>query len=384
MLIPRQNIRYPLLALALCAGCRTAGLPLDPNEADGEIGLPGAQPTAYGSAAAYEHQIRGDISLARGDIDDAVSSFERALSADPQDVYLRVRLADALVRRGDLSHARHHIEAVLSSDPENEAAWLTLANYHCAVQDDASAESAAKRAIRVEPEWADATMWLARFYSNKGENRRAAEVLGRLIKAVPTHAGARLALARASLALDNKVEAHRQLFAFIELVPHRTDVLAELALMLFESASSQQAADIAELALLRDPINETLRAGLVQFYVDLGLTDRAQRHLGALPPPSRDTSHAIVNRACLIAKAGDPYQARFLIVSRLGPSPSKPLARLVLADIETTLGRLESAQILLKTVPETSDTDELDYRQQLVEALKIWPEKDVPCRLPVR
>ncbi|MCP4603159.1 MAG: tetratricopeptide repeat protein [Proteobacteria bacterium] len=365
--------------LMVAVGCRPTGRPLDPSVADEELNLPGEKHKRFGSAVGYEHQIRGDILAERGDFAGALNEFKLALGADPSDFYLRIRLASGLIKLGELSKAHRHIKKVLKWDSTNEYAWLALAEYHLAKNDTDEAYSAARRAMRVEPRSAKAALWLAGVYIDAEDSRRAGEILRRVIEASPSNAEARLKLGEVSLSLGDYLEARRQLAVFAEIRPHRADAIAKLASAYLKTGDPGSGADLLAIAVSKDQSNTKLRIQLIRLLIDLKQKNRAQRHLISLPPLKPDDTDGGLERACLFALADRPYHARELLLSHVGSRPKDTNARLVLAELEIILGRLENAELLLEE-QETEWTDEqLNQRKQLQKRLSVWPDGSPPC-----
>lgn len=360
------------------------GRSMDPREADELLDLPGEGDSTYGSVVAYEHHLRGELYALKGDLSEAANELFEALSADPTDSYLRVRLALVLIEQGELNRGRRHIEKALKQDPTSEHAWLALAFYFKAKGNAEEAAQAARRAMRMDQQGSEAALWLAGFFRESGDPKSAAEILRRVVEASPDNAKASLDLAEVSLALGDHSDAQRQFSAFLELRPHRTDVVAKLAFSRLLAGDQSGAAHLFEIALMRDPSNTEIRLELIQLLINLDLVERAARHLQSLPPLEPDKAKDGIDRSCLFALAGRQYEARSLLVSWFGGFPDDPEARLALAGIEISLGRLESAELLLEEAGERWTPEQLEERVKTVDRMKRWPDGSPPCRLPAK
>ena len=109
-----------VLLCFLLSGCRHA----DRDTVSGE---------RYGSPVAYEHALHGELAAEQENYELAVRHFEQALAADPDDPYLRIRLATTMVQSGASQGARKHIEKALANNPQDEATRRALATYYEAV-----------------------------------------------------------------------------------------------------------------------------------------------------------------------------------------------------------------------------------------------------------
>ncbi len=370
------TVLVPLIAMLSCA---PSGRPLDPSSADKTLGLPGEEYVHFGSATAYEHHIRSGILTERGDLVKAADELNMALAADPADFYLRIRLSLVLIELNKLKTAHRHIKKTLKWDPDNEYAWLALAIFHQARGDIAEAEAAARRAIRVEPRNHEAALWLASVYRNAGDNKRAAEILRHVADAAPKNADAQLELGEASLALGDYFEARRRLAVFTELRPYRADAIAKLASAHLMTDDHRIGANLLTLAVSKDPSNNELRIKLIRLLVDSGLMRRAALHLLSLRPLEPDDLKGGLRRVCLFARVDRPYHARSLLISHVGPRPEDPNARLVLAELEIQLGRLENAELLLKETDKKWTDEQLSHGKKLQNGLLNWPNGSMPC-----
>ncbi len=368
--------------VALCwatQGCGAAVQPLDPSIADERVSLPDGEQRRYGAGTAYQHYTRGEILVERGDLALAADQFRAALSADPNDSYLHVRLAFILIELGESQQALRLIKKVLKWQPSNEFAWLALAEYHWSRDELEKAEAAARRAMRVEPSQTEAAVWLAASLRERGDEVRAAEILRRVVEVDPQSTDARLELGRSHLARDEHGAALEHLAGFVELRPHRADVIELLGDAHLQAGEPKHAADLYSLATSKDSANDDLRLKLIHLLLDLELDARAARHLRSLRPPAPDDFEGGIARVCLLARTDQIYRARSLLVSRQGVIPVEPKARLVLAELEILLERVDSARLILEKSSESWPSAFDAHRKRLLVELSDRRKESAPC-----
>jgi Flp pilus assembly protein TadD len=345
--------------------------------ADRALDLPGENPVRQGSAFAYGHALKGELLALRGDLSSAKTEMKAAVVADSSDFYLRIKLAIILMKLGDFHGAKRHIDRVLKADGANEFAWLALAMFHELEGREDKSVAAARRAMKVEPDRTEAPLWLAGFFRDRNQKRRALEVLRRVVEKHPGNAAALLSLGQISLELENHKEAEKYLAQFLDIKPHRTDVLDELAHVYVVRGETQRAANLLTVSISKAPGDPVRRKKLIVLLMELGQDISAVRHLESLPPMEPGHLDDRLDRACMYARAGYPYRGRTIIVSQLGHSPTDPAARLTLAKIELSLGRLEIAQALLGD-PQIMWSEE--QKKDIAELLNKTDWLETDCR----
>lgn len=380
---PTSPWRTPCLVLvcALLAGCQKSGRIADPDDADDLLAFSDQDQDHYGTAAAYEHTVRAELLAEQGNPGGAADHIEKALTSDPEDHYLKLRLAGLLIQTGELKKARRQIKKVLKEDPGNASAWLASAMHYRAVGADKKSVAAARRAMKVNPTHFGAALWLAETYLEMGDDQLALEILRQLVTEAPENADGHLMLGETSLAMGNRHEAARHLSRFLELRPYRTDVVTKLAGIYLSSGDRATAATLLEMALVKNPANATVRKTLIALLIELGQKKTAIDHIQSLHALETDNEADTLERACFYAAADDPYTARDLIVSSFGTSPQDLSARMVLVKVERVLGRLESADILLEDPAIQWTGALLGEKEALLANRNKWTEtRFLPCR----
>ena len=78
-------------------------------------------------AIAVSHFLKGQMLLGEADFDGALKEFEAAVSVNPDDAFLRFRLASLYLRKGDMRKALSEAEAAAKLDPKAVENHLLLA-----------------------------------------------------------------------------------------------------------------------------------------------------------------------------------------------------------------------------------------------------------------
>jgi tetratricopeptide (TPR) repeat protein len=241
-----------LLLLAGAAGCGAArrGEPVQRTL--------GGRPTqgSFVPPFAYEAYVRGEIALAQGRPDEAVTHFELATAAPDEDAYLLSRLAYAHALAGRPELAERTLRHAEEIDSCSEALWLTRAEIAEHAKDLPRARDAYAKAAACAPLSPRGVLGLAHVLDREGSSARAIEVLERFAQSHPE--APRVPETAFELALrsgDGAVVAHA-IDTWLSLSPPRSRTLEravewalekdlpELSLRLYEHAP---AADRPEL-----------------------------------------------------------------------------------------------------------------------------------------
>lgn len=100
---------------------------------------------------------------------EAVTVFRQALKAEPDDLDLRLQLADALLANDQEQAALNELQRVLERDAENVEARLRMAAIHSARGDLYAAEGALRGIMAHQPDHAQMRQQLARLLLQRGE-----------------------------------------------------------------------------------------------------------------------------------------------------------------------------------------------------------------------
>jgi tetratricopeptide (TPR) repeat protein len=171
---------------------------------------------------AYYEFLRGTNLEGRGQVDAAISAFERAATLDPHAADIPAELAALYARQGNLAGARESAQAALKIDPENVEAHRVLGGIFASmVESEGDAAKAAgsdtvRQAIEHlergrRPDGTDQDtgldIALARLYLRLGDNQKAVDVLHRVTEYEPDAGEAYVLLARAESALGHPDKA---------------------------------------------------------------------------------------------------------------------------------------------------------------------------------
>lgn len=121
----------------------------------------------------------GLISHSKGDLDGAVGGYGAALTLEPEDTAIRLRLANALLDLGRAEEARIHFDSVLRRDGESAAALFGLGKLADLDGDSARAVELFEGALARQPQASIVHYPLSQAYRGLGDEEKAALHLSR-------------------------------------------------------------------------------------------------------------------------------------------------------------------------------------------------------------
>lgn len=80
---------------------------------------------------ALQHTLRGDNLVARGNLEDAITEFQKSLAINPNSAAVQTRLGVSLQRSGKIDQAQRRYEMAVKLNPRYAEAWNNLGScYH--------------------------------------------------------------------------------------------------------------------------------------------------------------------------------------------------------------------------------------------------------------
>jgi tetratricopeptide (TPR) repeat protein len=257
----------------------------------------------------------------------AVESCREANALNPNDVALKVRLAELLSFMGEKDEAAELFGQALSLDNENAAAFSGLGQIAMAAKDAASAAARFEKVLQLQPEATATHAVAAQAYRDLGDTARAekhaaaagdgevrlaeplmASVQGlsvgqqlfrqraqkayqeerwqeavddfrRAVAADPLYADLRISLAAALLKVEDPAGALEQYELAVKLAPQNPRANFGAAFLLQSSGKDQEAAESYRRVLAAEPDNRAARVNLAQALFESGQYEESKAEL---------------------------------------------------------------------------------------------------------
>jgi len=150
---------------------------------------------------------RGGKAFERGDRQEALALFERAVGVDPKHVGAHLNFGAALLATGRPGLARRHFELAVELDPDNAQARFNLGTFFGSYEEDGPATLHLSRAVELDPQLDRARFNLANALRRQGLCREAGEHYAQVLSKDPANRAARFGQADCFVATNRWVEA---------------------------------------------------------------------------------------------------------------------------------------------------------------------------------
>ena len=295
---------------------------------------------AAGADSSAADLVEGRLRQARGELEQAQASFERALARHPEAPEPLIALVQLDLQRNKSSQAKQRLEQVLARNPIHLYASGLLGEIALIGGDQPAAENRFREAIQRKPDWVQPWLHLATLKLTQKRPDEARETLENGLKAIPKSEEMHLLLAKTLSEAGEVDRAIEEYEALLRLNPRSLVVANNLASMLTDQKGDQKSLERA-LALAKDFDQTAPNA----FFLDtlgwvhhkLGNSGQAVHFIQQALAKAPD--HPVVNYHLGVAyfKAGQKVEAKAHLEKAAGfatPFPGQDEAKSVLAQLE--------------------------------------------------
>ena len=202
---------------------------------------------------AAAHAKTGDVLLARGEIEQAIVSYDHALALNPRLFETHLNLAAARARQGKLAEATASCRNAISLDPNHSNAHYQLG---CLLERQGKLEEASTsfhRAIALDPTHVDSHNNLAALLGRQGRLDEACASLRKVLALEPNHCDAHCNLGNVLLYQGNLDDAYSCYQKVLALSPSHIQALNNLGALLERQGRLDEAAASLRKALSLNP-----------------------------------------------------------------------------------------------------------------------------------
>jgi tetratricopeptide (TPR) repeat protein len=288
----------------------------------------------------------------------ALNSLSRAVKADPSSLYLRLELAELLLKLHKVDDALVHAEAALELDPNNQRARRLLAAIYTLGGDKDRAVKQYQKLIAENPDNSEALFYLVALYAETAEYEKALDLLKDYRQKHPDDVLAPFYQGKIYAELKLYTEAERYFKEALQIDPEMPDAWLSLGLI-YEFTDRRKEAVEAYKTLLE--INSDDRQALErlgQLLVSDGDLDAALKIFQRLKDRGDVPASINIKIALIYFQKGKYKEAAEILEELHRTYPDKYRITFYLASSLEALERQEEALKLFLSIP---DSDELFY-----------------------
>ena len=285
----------------------------------------------------------------------ALLSLQQAVKADPESVYLRLELADFLIKAMKVEEARAHAGAALELDPGNRRARRLLAGIYTLTGKHEAAIVQYESLIAEEPDNSEAIFYLVALYVETLEYEKALELLQKYRKERPDDVFGPFYLGKVYAELKLYKEAERYYNEALEIDPEMPDAWLSLGLI-YEFTERREDAVKAYRRLLEiDGDDRQALERLGQLLVGDGNLEAALEIFQRLQNQGQVPVSINVKIALIYFQQGKYREAAEILEKLHTKHPSQHRITFYLASSFEALEQQEKALELFLSIPESDD-----------------------------
>jgi tetratricopeptide (TPR) repeat protein len=340
----------PLLAAALLlGGC--ALLPIG-EQARVRDRAPGPEirpdaPSEYDVLVAHDHQ-------ARGELEESLAAFERALEKDPDSAFLHRKLAVGLIRTGKPEKSLEHAERALELDPDDPETRVFLGQLYRMQRNVGAAESVLLDESG-EPINEDAGALLYRVYMENDRGERAVDLALWLVDVVDDPINAYVALAKAYELAKQFEKAEAALRQGLEIDPGNLQIYSQLARSARDRGDTDTERAIYREILELHPHHHATLMALADVQLGENDTDGALRTLSEIETHYPNDMRSVVRLGFLYYEVENFSESARRFEAFIASEPGDHEVRFFLGIVRRRMGEDAAAIEVFSAIPKESE-----------------------------
>ena len=308
------------------------------------------------------------LSAEMGNATSAIRAFDEALKKEPDNVWIKLRLAEACMVLNDLSRAQSLLDDILKENPDNYRALLSVAEVHVLKRDYKMAEEWYNKVLRLRPRNVMALSALAQIaYEIDRDMAKAKKYADEVLLIDDGNVNAMMWSAHASAFTGDTKYAADLYVRLLRYRPGMLDHMTEVARQLVILDRADEARILYEKAILVSPENDDPRKADVrrawESLVEKSGGERAVRDAYLrLIDESRNDMKIYNIYADYLKRAKDWPAVVELRTKALTIDPSNVSSLLDLAEANIQEGNFDKAEPFYNRAVEANDADPDVYR----------------------
>ncbi len=292
---------------------------------------------------AEAHVNLGNALLQKGNVDEAIVHYQKALQIEPDYAKAHVNLGSVLFQKGDVDEAIAHFQKALQINPDNAVTCVDLG--YALLQKGNVDEAIAQyqTALQINPDYAKAHNNLGNALLQKGDLDEAIVHYQKALQINPDYATARNNLGTALLQKGNVDEAIIHYQKALQINPDDAGAYNNLGNALFQKGNVDEAIVHFQKALQINPDYAKARVNLGNALLQKGNVDEAIVHYQKALLINPDYAEAHVNLGYALLQKGDVDGAIAHYQKALQIEPNHAKAHVNLGNALLQKGNLDEA-----------------------------------------
>ncbi len=307
------------------------------------------------------YYFNGQVAERRGELREAIDSYQAAVDVQPKDNRARASLAKVFVLAGLTQQALQMISPGLLDHPNDPDLLAARAAARHQLKDDAEAREDAERAVQVAPTNENAIAVLSALALRAGDAPRAVSLVSDAVEKAPGSIDLRRILASVYLSTDQPRKAEVQMSKIIALEPGEMTPRMQLADHFLRAHELDQAQRVLEDTVRDIPDRDDAKLALVDFITTQRSREQGEKTLRDFLTRDPDNEDLRLALGRLLQRAGALQEALATyreIIRRDGMAPKGLAARDRIAAIEISQGHEAQAEKLIADVLARSPRDD--------------------------
>ncbi|GAC1456658.1 MAG: PEP-CTERM system TPR-repeat protein PrsT [Steroidobacteraceae bacterium] len=303
---------------------------------------------------ARARYLSGRVAEKRGNIREALGSYQGALDVDPDYAAAQAALGRVLVFGGAAERALKVIAPGLGKHPDDPQLLTVRAAARVQLQDVPGALADAEHAARVAPDDADSVALLASLYQRQGDTTRAINVVAAAVARQPDSSiDLRQVLASLYLGNGEAAKCEQQLTRIVALAPRELGHRYALAAFYTRAGNTDAAQQVLEAAVRALPASSAAKLALVEFVAQHRSREQGEKTLRGYIAREPDNDDLRLGLGTLLQRAGAAQDATVTyneIIERDPKSATALIARDRIAAVQLAGGHVAEAKKLIGEV----------------------------------
>jgi len=264
-------VKRTLIALAVMIGLFSLlGSPGQPIGSPEFVSSATDSATFPGNRKSHTYYLRGLSHYHSGERAEALKSFEKAQSYDPESAMIAYQIGKTQLELGEFGKAFESLNKAGEFGKGNFEIQRYVAQVYLSLGQFSRAAPYLENAIELNPKWSDGYRMLAGIYRQEGDTLAAARTLERLLEQFPADLFMHLNVAQFYVEADRAEEAVLHLESVKELAVDDPELFLFIASVYAKAGSYDDAIDNYRLHLLEYPEAERALIPLVAAYKKAG------------------------------------------------------------------------------------------------------------------